>query len=174
MYLKTSFGENSLTAAKLCSSIFVINLFEKPRGASLLCQNQRQLQVNVSGMMVVVIPVGYSYISLSSYVSKIPPVFGQEVGSLLPTLHEAGLQRREHTGNKQQRHRQTSLRFVMKTSIQPDSSHCWEKRESKPVRTHADKLLLPQISCGTGEKKENHILLLLLPHLLLEIITPLL
>lgn len=77
---------------------------------------------------------------------------------------EAGLQRREHTGSKQRWHRQASLQFVMKRSIQPDSSNHWEKRESKPLCTHGNKLLLPQISCGTGEKKENHILLLLLPH----------
>lgn len=174
MYFKASFGEDSLTlftAAKLCFSIFIIILFEKPRGASLLCQNQRQLEVNVCRTTVVVIPIGYSYISLYSYISKIPPVFGQEVGSLLPTLHKAGLQRREQRGNKQRRHRQASLPFVMKTCVQPDSSHCWENRESEPLRAHVDKLTLPQISCGTGEKKENCILLLLLQHLLLEIIT---
>lgn len=84
MYFKASFGDNSLTlltAAKLCFSIFVIILFEKPYRTSLLCQNQRQLEVNVCGTTVVVIPVSYSCIRLYFYISKISPVFGQELNA---------------------------------------------------------------------------------------------
>lgn len=112
VYLRGSFGEDLLTstAAKLWFHIVVIILFKKPCGASLLWQSQRLLEVSACGTAVVVIPVGYSYISLYSSISKIPPLFGQEVGSLLPTLPEAGLQR-----SKEQWHRQTSLLwFVMK------------------------------------------------------------
>lgn len=76
----------TLLPPALCFNISVIIFFEKPRGASLLCQNQRRLQVDVSGMVVVVIPIGYSYISLSSYGSKIPLVFGQEVLATLLRL----------------------------------------------------------------------------------------
>lgn len=45
------------------------------------CRKQRQLELNVCGMAVVVIPIGYSYVMLYFYISKIPPVFSRALNA---------------------------------------------------------------------------------------------
>lgn len=101
--------------------------------------NQRQLEVNVCGTTVVV-PIGYSYIRLYFYISRIPPAFGQELNA-----------RGEETAMAQ-----TGIIAICNENEHPAGFQplLGKKGESKPLRIHVDKLLLPQVSCGTGEKKK--------------------